>query len=353
MGKNQSNKLETWGNETTMNMNAILYQNILASPYFKSLYEKKTFHEIVDEIYNEVTNLAPFIKGTTVSTAFCCLFKFWTLRLTVKQLENLIDHRDSPYIRAIGFLYLRYVCAPAELWEWLSYYLEDEEEIELSGGPRPQKSTIGKLCRMLLTEQKFQGTMLPRIPVPIARDLDKKLKEYDEEMRNGGHGEYEAEEKEEKRSYERRRYDDEDEEEDRRSYRQVEMTAPMTEEIALMIEEIVPTTDGGMMIVDIIAEIAHVALMTEGGEETTMTIADPDTMMMTVTDAIDAVLVPGTDILLLDPTLVTAVDTSLDYFQPQSDYEKSDCDCREGSIKKLLVRCYSYLLTISHDSMIP
>lgn len=44
------------------------------------------------------------------------------------------------YIRAIGFLYLRYVCAPAELWEWLSYYLEDEEEIELSGGPRPQKS---------------------------------------------------------------------------------------------------------------------------------------------------------------------------------------------------------------------
>ncbi|KAI7885263.1 PRP38-domain-containing protein [Lichtheimia hyalospora FSU 10163] len=217
MGKNQSNKLETWGNETTMNMNAILYQNILASPYFKSLYEKKTFHEIVDEIYNEVTNLAPFIKGTTVSTAFCCLFKFWTLRLTVKQLENLIDHRDSPYIRAIGFLYLRYVCAPAELWEWLSYYLEDEEEIELSGGPRPQKSTIGKLCRMLLTEQKFQGTMLPRIPVPIARDLDKKLKEYDQEMRNGGHGEYEEEEQQD-RSHDRRRYDD-DEEDDRRSYR--------------------------------------------------------------------------------------------------------------------------------------
>lgn len=119
-----------------------------------------------------------------------------------------------------------------------------------------------------------------------------------------------------------------------------EMTAPTTEEIAPMIEETVLTIDGGMMIVDIIAEIVHVALMTEGGEETTTTIADPDTMMMTVTDAIDAILVPGTDILLLDPTLVSAVDTSLDYFQPQSDYEKSDCDCREGSIKELLVRCY-------------
>lgn len=122
-----------------------------------------------------------------------------------------------------------------------------------------------------------------------------------------------------------------------------EMIAPMTEEIALMIEETVPTIDGGMMIVDIIVVIVHAVLTIEGGEETTMTIAaDPDTMMMTVTDAIDAVLVPGTDILL-DPTLVSAaVDTSLDYFQSLSDSKKSDGDCRERSLKMLLVRCYSH-----------
>ncbi|KAI9323187.1 PRP38 family-domain-containing protein [Dichotomocladium elegans] len=179
-----SNKLETWGNESTMNMNAILYQNILASPYFKSLYDKKTFHEIVDEIYNEVSYLAPFIKGTTPSTAFCCLFKMWTLRLTIKQIENLIDHADSPYIRAIGFLYLRYVCAPAQLWDWFSYYLDDEEEFDMTGGARAEKCTIGKLVRMLITDQKFQGTMLPRIPVPIARDLNKKLEEYDRQARD-------------------------------------------------------------------------------------------------------------------------------------------------------------------------
>ncbi|KAL1934080.1 hypothetical protein VTP01DRAFT_6262 [Rhizomucor pusillus] len=177
MSNKQSNKLETWGNESTMNMNAILHQNILASPYFKSLYEKKTFHEVVDEIYYE----APFIKGTTPSTAFCCLYKFWTQRLTVKQVENLVEHPDSPYLRAIGFLYLRYVLVPAQYWDWFQYYLDDDEEIDLTSGPNPQKSTIGKLCRMLLTEQKFLGTMLPRIPVPIARDLEKKLKEYDRE----------------------------------------------------------------------------------------------------------------------------------------------------------------------------
>ncbi|EPB82678.1 hypothetical protein HMPREF1544_10581 [Mucor circinelloides 1006PhL] len=177
--KKANNVLETWGNETTMNLNAIIYQNILSSPYFRSLYNKKTFHEIVDEIYNE----APFVKGTQPSTAYCCLFKMWTLRLTIKQIENMIDHVDSPYIRAIGFLYLRYVCAPAQLWDWFQYYLEDEEEITISSGVNPTKITIGKLCRMLITEQKFQNTMLPRIPVPIARDLEKKLKDYDMEKR--------------------------------------------------------------------------------------------------------------------------------------------------------------------------
>lgn len=30
-------RLETWGNPTTMNMNQILYQNIMNSSYFKSL----------------------------------------------------------------------------------------------------------------------------------------------------------------------------------------------------------------------------------------------------------------------------------------------------------------------------
>ncbi|OBZ89862.1 hypothetical protein A0J61_02098 [Choanephora cucurbitarum] len=107
----------------------------------------------------------------------------WTLRLTIKQIENLIDHVDSPYIRAIGFLYLRYVCAPAQLWDWFQYYLEDDEVVQISSGQNPTKITIGKLCRMLITEPKFQGTMLPRIPVPIARDLEKKLQGYDREHR--------------------------------------------------------------------------------------------------------------------------------------------------------------------------
>ncbi|CAF5228180.1 unnamed protein product, partial [Rotaria magnacalcarata] len=47
-----SNILGTWGNKDSMNLNSLVLNNIMSSQYFKSaLYEKKTYHEVVDEIY--------------------------------------------------------------------------------------------------------------------------------------------------------------------------------------------------------------------------------------------------------------------------------------------------------------
>lgn len=49
------NVLPLWGNEKTMNLNPMILTNILSSPYFKvQLYELKTYHEVVDEIYFKV-----------------------------------------------------------------------------------------------------------------------------------------------------------------------------------------------------------------------------------------------------------------------------------------------------------
>lgn len=45
--------------------------------------------------------------GGIVSTAFCLLYKLFTLKLTRKQVIGLITHPDSPYIRVLGFMYIR------------------------------------------------------------------------------------------------------------------------------------------------------------------------------------------------------------------------------------------------------
>ena len=46
--------------------------------------------------------------GGIVSTAFCLLYKLFTIKMPRKQVMGLITHNDSPYIRALGFMYIRY-----------------------------------------------------------------------------------------------------------------------------------------------------------------------------------------------------------------------------------------------------
>lgn len=121
-----------------------------------NLYELKTYHEVVDEIYFKVSHLEPWEKGSRrtsgwywllksqfsvtldfwtgqtgmcggvrgvgaggiVSTAYCLLYKLFTLKLTRKQLNGLITHCDSPYIRYFNYslLQIKHLTLFLELW---------------------------------------------------------------------------------------------------------------------------------------------------------------------------------------------------------------------------------------------
>ncbi|XP_072395857.1 pre-mRNA-splicing factor 38B [Diabrotica undecimpunctata] len=191
----QNNVLPLWGNERTMNLNPLILTNIQSSHYFKvNLYELKTYHEVVDEIYYKVSHLEPWEKGSRrtsgqtgmcggvrgvgaggiVSTAYCLLYKLFTLKLTRKQLNGLISHCDSPYIRALGFMYIRYTFPPANLLEWYEDYLEDEEELDVKAGGG-QNMTMGLMLRQWLVKLDWFSTLFPRIPVPIQQKIQKHL----------------------------------------------------------------------------------------------------------------------------------------------------------------------------------
>jgi len=174
--KNKKNDLLV-EHDSFFNMQQILAENILASDYFRSLYRFKTYHEVINEIFTHCRNLEPRMAGLSrkPSTAFCILYKFFVMSLTVKQVKGLLINEDSAYIRAIGFLYLRYLLPAKNLWKWFEPYFDDKQE--LSPGSDGKLVALGKYIESLLTEQKYYGTILPRIPVPILRAFKKKLLE--------------------------------------------------------------------------------------------------------------------------------------------------------------------------------
>ncbi|XP_064649181.1 pre-mRNA-splicing factor 38B-like [Lineus longissimus] len=196
-----NNSLPIHGNEKTMNLNNLILTNILSSPYFKNnLYELKTYHEVIDEIYYKVNHLEPWEKGSRktagqtgmcggvrgvgaggiVSSAFCLLYKLFTLRLTRKQVNGLINHKDSAYIRGLGFLYIRYTQPPADLWEWYAPYLDDEEEVDVKAGGGCVLP-IGEIARQFMVKLEWWSTLFPRIPVPIQKSIENHMRQRNQE----------------------------------------------------------------------------------------------------------------------------------------------------------------------------
>jgi pre-mRNA-splicing factor 38B len=184
-----------------MNMNNMLLTNIRVSDYFKLLSEKKTFEDVVDEIYYNVKTACPWVPGTHnmnktngmcgavrgVSAAgrptscFTLVFKCFTMKLSATQINTLINHPDSPYIRIVGFLYLRYCCKPEKLWGWYEQYMDDEEEFYMQGEKYGEgdKVKFGPWLRLLLTEMDYHETRLPRIAIPIQNQISAHLEQWD------------------------------------------------------------------------------------------------------------------------------------------------------------------------------
>merc|ERR1719424_1433330 len=165
-------EIPLWGNTTTFNMNPLLADRILENDYFQSLFEMTTYHQIVDEIYTRVDHVEPWSAGTgrLPSTAFCLLTKLLTIRLTTKMMEGMLRHQDSPYIRAVGFLYVRIATEPKQMWGWFEEFVGDEEEFAPTADPTV-KMTIGKWCIKILTDCNYYNTMLPRIPTLVERQI--------------------------------------------------------------------------------------------------------------------------------------------------------------------------------------
>lgn len=85
----------------------------------------------------------------------------------------MLTHVDSPYIRCIGFLYLRYAADPSTLYSWYEPYLYDDESVQIRQGK--SEITVGMYVRLLLENQEYYGTRLPRLPLLLERQFKVKL----------------------------------------------------------------------------------------------------------------------------------------------------------------------------------
>jgi pre-mRNA-splicing factor 38B len=159
----------------TYNLNSILASTISASEYFLSLLsEYESFESVLEVIRDECTHLDAFERGKAQmpSTAFCCMYKFFMMKLDVPQMNIMLRHKNV-YVRGVALLYLRNIGEPSQLMGWCEPHLEDETMFTASSDS-DRKISVGDWLLRLVTEQKVCGTVLRRIPVTVVKEFDRK-----------------------------------------------------------------------------------------------------------------------------------------------------------------------------------
>uniref|UniRef100_A0A7S4ET65 Pre-mRNA-splicing factor 38 n=1 Tax=Chrysotila carterae TaxID=13221 RepID=A0A7S4ET65_CHRCT len=181
-------------------MNPMLLESIRMSDLFWDLAKFTKFEEVVDQIYFNCVYATPWVPGThqasrntgmqsavrgvsnagTPGTMYTILLKLYIMQLTRQQIKSMLNHTDSPFIKAAGLLYLRIGMADGfkEIWSWFEPLIDDKEQFCIDGTPAT-KTTIGEYVRRLLTDQDYFGDRLPRLPVLVQRQIDANLKAKD------------------------------------------------------------------------------------------------------------------------------------------------------------------------------
>lgn len=164
----------------TFSCSPMLKDQIYSSSYFKSLLSITTIEDLIEEIVQYADTLDVYNAGSTTqpSCFVCQVYRLFTLPQTedLGELHAVLDYTPSAMVRCVGFLYMRFVVAPPNLFTKFEEYLFDDMElVHSSGGVKQVTTTIGEYVESLLVKDKYFSTPLPRIPVKVRQILEKEL----------------------------------------------------------------------------------------------------------------------------------------------------------------------------------
>lgn len=169
-------KLEI-ANTKTYGFTPLLQSHVAESQHYKQVLQMDTFEEIVEEARTYIESVKPYQQNSnTVPTPMVVvLYRLFTMGIDARQLQLLVDMEGSPYVRCLGFLFVRIGLHPEELLPWLSEYMLDGEEFFVTKDQDSQRLTISEFLEQLLRQDTYFSTIIPRIPAGKKRQIEQTL----------------------------------------------------------------------------------------------------------------------------------------------------------------------------------
>lgn len=176
MKRNTSKSSES-SEKKNLQCSPMLKEQIVKSSYFKSLLDITSVDGLIPEIAQYVDTIDVYNPGskTSPSCFICHVFRLSVLPHVENELGFLIDSRENPIARCVGFLYLRFVTPANELFDSFEEYLLDDMDLTYTQDSSEVRTTIGEYVESLLTQDKYFDTPLPRLPVKVRSVMEEKI----------------------------------------------------------------------------------------------------------------------------------------------------------------------------------
>merc|ERR1719235_3032948 len=156
------------------NLGAQLRADILKAPYYKgTLATLESFEAIKEELLS-VTHVEPMESASVPSPFMCCLYKLFQIKLGRSQISELLESRDSVYVRCAGVMYLRFGVDPNTLFSWYKNLLLDEQDLTTDMDMKRRQS-FGEWVEGLVQDDKYYDVLMPRIPVQGRKSFENTL----------------------------------------------------------------------------------------------------------------------------------------------------------------------------------
>jgi hypothetical protein len=178
----ESKKEERWFNPS-MAMDATLRKDIARSPLTKKIelgaLNVEATLDFIRQEHPEDMHVAclQWLAGVgsrqMPSLFFCVVFKLMQFQIERLKVFAWLEDLD-PYVQAVAMMYLRHQLPNAMLWEKLFPFLLDDTVLNRTFDGK-DVVTLGQLAEDLLFDEKYDGFNLPKLPIPLKRDIGPKI----------------------------------------------------------------------------------------------------------------------------------------------------------------------------------
>ena len=143
-----------------------------------------TVRSVVQYIVSDVTAGGVYSDDGSATNFICAVWLLHTVDVAKDEIHSLLRH-DNRYVKMVALVYLRYVIAPEEIWDFWARSQAIADLTVVSFTQDGETGSVAELSRRLLFDDEVFEAWFPTYDKSMIAELKKRVEDFDDQVKNG------------------------------------------------------------------------------------------------------------------------------------------------------------------------